>query len=200
VTVTVPEPASAWKYTGGEKNAPAGVETVSTPLPAPVRERDTMRRLGSELVNVTGRLPAGAATGSAAADCTCRSLPTVALLSVIGAPTLIAAVAWGMPVALARNVVLPVATPWTEMTTDVCPPGIVVVAGTVAMLGWSVVRFTRSPPMGAVCESRSVMSRFVFAPSASVVGVKLSASLTVTLRRPGANPGAFAVISVVPRP
>src|SRR5450631_1827607 len=94
-------------------DCPAGTVTVMLVLPATVPLAANTTLLGSELVSVTTKPPAGAAAPSDNDGCTCKSLPIVCAPIVIAgaAVTLIVAVPDVTPLPVACSVVLPTPTP-----------------------------------------------------------------------------------------
>src|SRR5450432_737913 len=111
-------------------DCPAGTVTVMLVLPATVPLAANTTLLGSELVSVTTKPPAGAAAPSDNDGCTCKSLPIVcAPIVIAGAVTV--AVIWCCE---ACGVLKPVGTP-------------MVICAVPADKGWNAVSCKLSPAL-----------------------------------------------------
>jgi hypothetical protein len=129
---------------------PAFTVRVMLALPATLSAVDSSTLDGSVLVIVTTTPPAGAARPSDPLSVLWRSFPSVRFEIVISGvgSTRTDAVAWAMPVPLARIVVVPTATPVTGTWTEVRPDATKTVAGTVAKAVLSIEVFSVSPAAG----------------------------------------------------
>jgi hypothetical protein len=123
-------------------------------VPAVVAFAASRTLVGSLLVMVIFKFPAGAGAARLPPVAASTSLPTVVPFRVMAGAgfTVMAALAGCAPVAVACKLVFPTATPVTVTVAELAPAAKVTVAGTVALVVSSMLRLAVKPPLGAGAE------------------------------------------------